>query len=48
MSKMSLKKGDDTMNIRLTKILSIAFVLFFLSGCAVFISDGDWHHHRHG
>jgi hypothetical protein len=34
------------MNIRYLKIFTIVSALFFLSGCAVFVRDGDGHHHR--
>jgi len=39
-----LQKGDDKMNIPTQKIIGIALALFFLSGCAVFVRDGGYHH----
>ena len=35
------------MNIRYLKILGTILVLFFLSGCAIFVRDEDWHHHHY-
>ncbi len=38
------QKGDDHMSNRFSNILTIISVLFFLSGCAVFVRDGGYHH----
>ena len=41
------QKGDDHMNNlsnRFSNMLTIMSVLFFLSGCAVFVRDGGYHH----
>ncbi len=34
------------MNIPIQKIIGVILTLFLLSGCAVFVGDGDGHHHR--
>ena len=37
------------MDFRYLKILAIALVLVFATqGCAVFVRDRDYHHHRRG
>jgi len=30
------------------RIFVMVLALLFLSSCAVFVRDEDWHHHRHG
>jgi hypothetical protein len=34
------------MNLGYARILATALALFFLSGCALYVRDEDWHHHR--
>jgi hypothetical protein len=36
------------MNIRPLKIMAIVISLFFLSSCAVWVRDDDFHHRHHG
>ena len=40
-------KRDDRMSNRFSNILMIISVLFFLSGCAVFVRDEGYHHRGH-
>ena len=35
------------MNIQRLKTFLVILAIFFLSGCAVFVRDGDWDHHHH-
>jgi hypothetical protein len=34
------------MNTQYAKLIAVVLAVFFLSGCAVYVRDEDWHHHR--
>ena len=36
------------MNNQSLKIFAVILAIFFLSGCAIFVRDEDWHHHHRG
>ena len=43
----TFQKGDDPMKKQFSNLLAILSALFFLSGCAIFVGDGGYHHRGH-